>query len=196
MQINPNITSQQKLYNLTVINMFGGPGCAKSSTAAGIFYNMKKLHYDVEFAYEAAKELVWEQRHITLQQQDYVSAEQHRRLYLLRDKVQFVVTDCPILMGCVYADHDEWSGLFPHLFKTFHKYRNINVLLKRDPSVLYQARGRNQSYIQSLADDQKIQDMLVGNNIEFIEAAVNGNIAEELIQGELGYMIEHGMHHN
>ena len=31
-----------------VVNLMGGPGCGKSTAAAGIFYELKKLGYEYE----------------------------------------------------------------------------------------------------------------------------------------------------
>ena len=45
------------------VNLFGGPGIGKSTTAAGVF-NLLKLHgIETELITEFAKDLVWEERY-------------------------------------------------------------------------------------------------------------------------------------
>ena len=41
-----------------VVNLIGGPGSGKSTTAAGLFYNLKKLGINCEMALEYAKDKV------------------------------------------------------------------------------------------------------------------------------------------
>jgi hypothetical protein len=38
-----------------IINLFGGPGIGKSTQAAGLYYEMKKLNMNVEMPYEFPK---------------------------------------------------------------------------------------------------------------------------------------------
>jgi len=51
---------------MKVINLFGGPGCGKSTAAAGLFHLMKSNHMSVELVNEFAKEIVWENNLVTL----------------------------------------------------------------------------------------------------------------------------------
>ena len=44
-----------------VINLFGGPGCGKSTIAAELFAILKKQGYEVELVTEYAKDKVWEE---------------------------------------------------------------------------------------------------------------------------------------
>lgn len=41
-----------------IINLIGGPGSGKSTTAAGLFYKLKKLGYNCEMSLEFAKDKV------------------------------------------------------------------------------------------------------------------------------------------
>ena len=54
-----------------IINLFGGPGCGKSTTASGIFYELKKRGYECELSLEFAKDKVWEDSLRTLDDQIY-----------------------------------------------------------------------------------------------------------------------------
>ena len=46
--------------NTLVVNLFGGPGCGKSTLMAGIFHQLKLKGYDCEMVTEFMKDLVWE----------------------------------------------------------------------------------------------------------------------------------------
>ena len=88
---------------LNVINLFGGPGCGKSTTAAGLFHLMKLNEMNVELVTEYAKDLTWEERFGTLaNDQLYVFAKQQKRLQVLKNKVRYVVTDSPLILGLSY----------------------------------------------------------------------------------------------
>ena len=43
-----------------VINLLGGPGCGKSTVAAGIFHQLKSLGYSTELVTEYVKDIVYD----------------------------------------------------------------------------------------------------------------------------------------
>ena len=93
----------------TVINLYGGPGCGKSTTAALLFGEMKLQGYDVELVREAAKEVAWSGEPITDPKRLEITAEQARRERVLYGKVEFIVTDSPVVMASYYAN--KYHGL-------------------------------------------------------------------------------------
>jgi tRNA uridine 5-carbamoylmethylation protein Kti12 len=82
---------------MVIISMIGGPGTGKSTLAAEIFARLKRDHYDVELVTEYAKDLTWNEAQKVLQNQVYVFAKQQHRFWRLKNKVDIVVTDSPIL---------------------------------------------------------------------------------------------------
>lgn len=46
--------------NALVVNLFGGPGCGKSTTMARLFADLKTRGLNVEMVSEFAKDLVYE----------------------------------------------------------------------------------------------------------------------------------------
>ena len=58
--------------NTLVINLFGGPGCGKSTTMARIFADLKIQGYNAEMVSEFAKDLVYEQRQETMKDELYL----------------------------------------------------------------------------------------------------------------------------
>ena len=174
---------------MKVINIFGGPGIGKSTTASGLFYVMKKNRLKCEYVTEYAKDLVWEKR-FNILAEDPLSllAEQHRRIQRLRDNVDYVVTDSPILLSAVYANHYQAgkedlgaNGLqhFNHLtLELFNKFDNYNYFLVHTQKIGYQNEGRLQSSLEALERDEEIFDYLVANRIHF--KIMEGNEEESL----------------
>lgn len=116
-----------------VINLFGNPGSGKSTTASFLFTELKKRNYEVEWAFEVAKELVWEEDFDLLKNQIFVFAAQMHRIDRLIGKVDYVVTDSPLLLKVGFY---KWRNLpapkhFKKLVQAYvKKYNNINIYLK------------------------------------------------------------------
>ncbi len=153
------------------INLFGGPGVGKSTTAAAIFVEMKRRGMNVELVTEVAKDFVWEGRMKTLDIQPYVTIKQFRNLYRLKGKVDYVITDAPILLGCIYAD--KYAPTLPASYKQLivdlHKQEldpSVNIVLER--LFDYDSSGRYQSEEEALQLDRDIQNVLDSNNIPSI----------------------------
>jgi predicted ATPase len=156
------------------INLFGGPGTGKSTTAASLFVAMKKAGYKVELVTEVAKDFVWEDRATTLTIQPYITIKQFRNLFRLKGKVEYVITDAPILLGCVYADR--YAPNLPASYKQFiidlHKQEldpSINIALRRAFS--YDESGRYQSEKEAQEIDEAIVNLLSENGVRW--SAIN-----------------------
>lgn len=146
------------------INLFGGPGVGKSTTAASLFVEMKKAGYKVELVTEVAKDFVWEDRQTTLTLQPYITIKQWRNLARVKGKVDYVITDAPILMGCVYSDM--FTPHLPASYKQFivdlHRQElnpSVNIQLQR--SFDYDTTGRYQTEDQAKEIDQRITKILL-----------------------------------
>jgi len=144
---------------MIVINLFGGPGCGKSSIAGILFGKMKFAGMNVELVTEYAKEPVWEGNHVQLEDQLYITASQNRRMWMVKDKVDFVITDSPLLLGIHYVS----PQYFPDFYKDFvwdlwNYYDNYNIRLVRTKP--YSKVGRYQSEGEAKEIDAKILDML------------------------------------
>ena len=145
---------------MIVINLFGGPGSGKSTTAAGLFYLMKNAGHRVELVTEYAKEIVWSDRLKELHDQLYISAKQNHRLFLLNGKVDYCITDSPLLLALVYKRMMP-SSFDPFIIDLFHAYDNMAVILKRTkPYLLF---GRTQTEEQATLLDSHIQDLVTTN---------------------------------
>ena len=163
---------------MKIINLFSGPCGGKSTTAAGLFYIMKISGYSVELVTEYAKDMTWEGRHNILGDQIYLLAKQNRRLERLRDKVDYVVTDSPLIMGVNYAPPNYYNHFLPLAFDLWNSYNNINFYLSNNGDMPYQDIGRNQSKKEADILNKKIYNFLLENNIPITEINVKPNIID------------------
>lgn len=148
---------------MKVINMFGGPCTGKSTLAAGLFHYMKCQGCDVELVTEYAKDMVYEQRTNIMEDQVYIHAKQYRRISRLRDKVEYVITDSPILLAAAYAIEGYYSALEPLVIQTFCSFDNVNFLIRR-PNEEYKQDGRIQNELQAIEKDELIVSLLTKSN--------------------------------
>ena len=90
----------------TIINLYGGPGTGKSTSAAYFYYLLKAQGKNVELVREYVKDWAWEGRKISTYDQIYFLGKQVRRESMLYGKVDWIVTDSPIMMNlyciCVF----------------------------------------------------------------------------------------------
>jgi len=143
-----------------VINLWGGPGVGKSTTAAGLFYEMKKRHLNVELVTEYAKDAVWENRSNLLDDQIYIFAKQQRRISrLVEHGIDWVITDSPISLGLVYLRPEVLSHHFNEVvMEVFNRFENHNYLLQRKWA--YNPVGRMQTETQAREFDDKVRTLL------------------------------------
>ena len=147
-----------------IINLFGGPGVSKSTTASQIFADLKWKNINCEMVREYAKEKVWENSMDLLDNQLYVFSKQYHRQFVLRDKVDIVITDSPLLLSMVYGKNK--TDLFHQLvLERFNEYDNMNFYLIRNKP--YHESGRYQTESQAKVLDKIILDILINNNIKF-----------------------------
>ncbi len=171
-----------------IINLFGGPGIGKSTQASGLFTEMKRNHLSVEYTYEFPKEVAWEGNISQLKDQFFITANQHRNISRLYGKVDYIIVDSPIILGCFYeqrygdgypASYYGKSGLSNFLWNLFKQYDNINILLKRNNET-YDPNGRIQDLQEAQEIDEDIKQTLLINNIPFVEFDVNTNTAVDI----------------
>jgi nicotinamide riboside kinase len=125
-----------------IINLYGGPGCGKSTVAAGLFYELKCRGIECEMTGEYAKDKTWDNNLEVLDNQPFIFGQQLHRIWRLNNKVQFIVCDSPLLLSIIYSK--EKSELFEQfIVEQYNKYTNINFVLDR--TVKYDPIGRNQT---------------------------------------------------
>lgn len=153
-----------------VVNLFAAPGSGKSTTASGLFYQLKNHGVNAELTGEYAKDLTWAKRHLTLLDQIYVFGKQHHRVWRLKDEVDVIISDSPILMSMAYAV--EYPQCFKDTVKwAFDQYDNMNFLVNRVKP--YNPKGRRQTAEESDQKHIEIRNLLHSWEVPFTE--IDGN---------------------
>ena len=180
-----------------IINFFGGPGIGKSTQASGLFTEMKKRHMSVEYTYEFPKEVAWEGNISQLRDQFFITANQHRNISRLYGKVDYIIVDSPIILGCFYeqrygdgypASFYGMTGLGDFIWKLFKQYENINIVLKRNNET-YDPNGRIQDLREAEEIDNDIKQTLDVNSIPYSEFSVHNDTPLEIYN----YLIENNL---
>lgn len=152
---------------MKVYNLFGEPCAGKSLAAADLYSTMGKMGLNVELVTEYPKDLVWEERNNMFTEQDYIFAEQNHRLRRLEGKVDFAVTDCPIIMCLAYIPEDYPKGLDEFIVNMFNSYDNVNYFLKRNHP--YVELGRNQNEEEAKEKRAEIRDFLEQHDVHYLD---------------------------
>lgn len=147
---------------LLVLNLFGGPGCGKSTTATGVFHELKKRNIKSEYVHEYAKDLTWDENFNVLQNGIYVLAKQYHKIWRLQNKVDIVVTDSPLLLNMIYntKHHNVCRELFD-------EFENHNYFITRSKE--YLQYGRTQTLDQAKEIDTKVKNVLEGYPYEILD---------------------------
>ncbi|RWI06804.1 MAG: hypothetical protein EOQ89_03480 [Mesorhizobium sp.] len=170
---------------MKVINLCAGPGAGKSTTAAGLFNIMKLKGFNCELVTEFAKDLTWEGRMNTLSNQLYILAKQEARLARLEGKVDYVVTDSPLLLGLVYVNERFRKAWFHNAVRgAFDLYDNVLFLLERTKP--YQPVGRNQTAQEAVLLDHFIADMLKAEGHPFTRIVADESASRTIYQHVFG----------
>ncbi len=166
--------------NTTVINLFGGPGSGKSTIAAGVFHFMKLTNLNVELVDEYAKHLTWSERRECLKCQPYIFGKQYYKIFTLLDKVDFIITDSPILLSAVYNKHSPPS-FNRSVIDIFNSMNNWNFYLKRSGRV-YNPKGRSQTLSEAEQIDEQIVRLLLDNAVPATTIVADVSAAEKIFQ--------------
>lgn len=162
-----------------VINLIGGPCSGKSTVAAGIFYELKKMGINCEMALEFAKDKVWEESYRTLDDQIYIFGKQYHKLWRLNNKVDVIITDSPLLVSLYYNKED--SDYFNDLvLECYNKFENYTYFLK--PPQTYVESGRMQTEKEARQIGNTLEKLLIDNNIIYESLQVGkDNVVEKIV---------------
>lgn len=167
-----------------IINLFAGPGSGKSTTCAGLFSKLKLAGINCEMALEYAKELVWENNLETLDDQIYVFAQQLHRINILKDKVDVIITDSPLLLSIIYDKSK--NKIFKELVKEqFNNFDNLNYYVKRNS--IYNPKGRLETIDEAVDKDVEILELLDDNHISY--RSVDKNDAVDRIFNDVSHIL-------
>lgn len=154
-----------------VINLLGGSGLGKSTTAALIFGELKLLGKETELVQEYAKEWAWEGKKITSNDQDFIASEQWKRESRLYKKVDFIVTDSPLILGAVYQKfYSQADPIYDKIAERIQIAEEsgityMNFLLNRNKK--FNPKGRFETEEQAKQVDVFLKEYLINKSIPF-----------------------------
>jgi RecA/RadA recombinase len=168
-----------------VINLYGGPGCGKSTLASELFYKMKRAGESVELVREYAKDWAYEDKAIdTLIKQTYILAKQAKRESALYGKVQYIITDCPLHLSGFYGKHYLETDVVKSLVKAFikeaHRQDVWHQYFQVPRNKAYVSNGRFETEEQAIAMDQLQRAYFRRIQNSTLKCKTNG-IADEII---------------
>ena len=148
-----------------VVNLFAGPCAGKTTTAMEISAELKKRGVNLEYVSEYAKELVYAERYDLLSDQEHVTDTQYNRLDVLRDKVDVIITDSPVLLGLIYGK-GKISAEYEEKVKSYHEsFDSFNLFIERGEG--YQQSGRRENREEAVEKDREIRQMLKENDVYY-----------------------------
>lgn len=153
-----------------IVNFFAGPGAGKSTSAALLFSKLKMAGVRCEMVTEFAKDLTWEKRDMTLRNQLYILAKQHKRMWIVaQHDVEVIITDSPLLVGAYYSstfDTGEFAQALQNMAMLLHKeHPSVNFFIRRTKP--YQRFGRSQTEEQAKVVDTGMLKMIEDLGIDF-----------------------------
>lgn len=150
-------------------------GSGKSTVASYLFSEMKSRGIEVELATESAKDLVWDENWQMLSNQLYVFSTQMHRIDRLIGKVEYIITDSPLLLQIGYYKerHLPAPKAFKKLCMAYNKkYDSINIYLKKNHQVSQIGRAElsldPMKYLSTMQFDLKTDCTQKQEILEFI----------------------------
>ncbi|QCE34454.1 hypothetical protein FAI40_03370 [Acetobacteraceae bacterium] len=149
----------RKVQHMKVINLIGGPGSGKTTTASHIFALLKEKQIGrVELVGEFAKDVVYDEAFSLFKDQLFILAQQNHRLERLRDKVDYAIVDSPLPLILAHADGIAFN-MKRIVTEVFNSYDNINFVLEREASLPYEEYGRYETLEQAKELDKKMVEI-------------------------------------
>ena len=173
---------------MLVINILGEPGSGKSSTAAGVYYELSINGFQAEVVPEVAKAFAWETPkdkegnallHPIFEQQIFFLGEQHRGLARLVGQREIAIMECPLIMGAIYTKEDYFKNFEPLVLEQFHVYDNLNIVLERNHK--FDPLGRVHNEAQSAEVKEKLLKFLEKYNLPYIVMKTHPDINKEIV---------------
>lgn len=173
----------------TVINLYGGPGIGKSTSAASIFASLKRRGLTAELVSEYVKKWAWAGRQVRAYDQVYLLGKQSQAEASLYGKVSFVITDSPILQNLLYsrrfcppklAAGIEQTAMALLELAESEGHKHVHVLLQR--SKPYSQAGRYQSESEARELDPETRRLLEGLGLPWEEADTEPESLEALVR--------------
>ena len=163
--------------NTLIINLIGGPCSGKSTTASGVFYELKKKGINCEMALEFAKDKVWEESFKTMDDQIYIFGKQFHKIWRLKDKVDVIITDSPLLLS-IYYNKEKSDYFNDFIIEQYNCFNNKLFFIERNND--YQVEGRLQTIDEAKQIDKDVKAILERYDISY-ECVKNEKSVERIV---------------
>ncbi len=166
--------------NTIVINLFGEPSVGKSTCAMDITAKLKRKGINAEYISEFAKDKLYENNEEVFKHQEYIFGKQSFKMGRVRDKVQVIVVDSPLILSIIYNNGDILGEEFNKtVLNVFNSYDNRNYLLKRNHA--YENEGRFQNEFEALEIRNRIVNRLYDFGIKYNIVVSNENTCNAIV---------------
>ena len=140
--------------NTMVVNLFGEPSAGKSTAAMDITARLKRNGINAEYVSEFAKDKLYEQNSEVFKHQEYIFGKQSFKMGRVRDKVQVIVVDSPLVLSIIYNQNKYLGDEFEQVvMNVFNSYNNKNYLLIRKHHYETSGRFQNESEANEIKDN-------------------------------------------
>ena len=129
-----------------VVNLFGEPSAGKSTAAMDITARLKRKGINAEYISEFAKDKLYENNGEVFKHQEYLFGKQSFKRGRVKDKVQVMVTDSPLVLSIIYNQNEYLHESFDEtVMDVFNSYNNKNYMLLRNHPYENEGRFQNES---------------------------------------------------
>lgn len=160
--------------DMKIINLIGASGCGKTTTALGLTYFLKLKGYKVEYVSEWIKEEIFNGNLNVVNDQMFVFSNQYRKLKsLYNSNLDFIVTDCPLILAYYYGNKYKASDLYLDDLTLNRYLENDHIDYLLNHSGTFETFGRLQGESESLEDEKQLINLLTKLNINFTQILDN-----------------------
>jgi nicotinamide riboside kinase len=154
---------------MLVVNLFGPPSSGKTTVQCDVFRRLKQAGVNCEMLPEVAKKLTWERRWPTLRCQPYIFGKTLHDMQTLREQVDVLVLDSPLMLCAVYNSLlEEPAGHFTPMVADAHaRFTNVNYMLRR--TFDYASEGRRQNEEEAERVARTIRTTLDETGIRYLD---------------------------
>ena len=141
---------------------------------------LKRKGINAEYVSEFAKDKLYESNGEVFKHQEYLFGKQSFKMGRVRDKVEVIVVDSPLLLNIIYNKDDILGEEFNQtVLNVFNSYRNINYLLTRNHT--YENEGRFQNEEEASKIRTELIDKLNEMNINYRMATSSEDDCERIV---------------
>lgn len=171
-----------------IINLYGSPCAGKSTSASYLYYLLKTQGENVELVREYVKNWIWDNRKYSKYDQLYFLGKQIREESLLYGKVDWIITDSPILNNLYYAQKycppNIAEGVKTAVLSFYKEtmvdgYKHHHIYLNRNKP--YLSFGRYQTEEQADEVGKEIKNLLINSDFHFTESVAEENELKSIL---------------